>query len=116
MGDIDVLAWRLDGQVLIIECKRLKRSRTVAEIALACERFKGNVDDHLYKHIRRVNWSKNNIQQIAKFTKLPESIIKIRYPLVVSRPVPFKHLQGLPIPAEEIVNFDSFSDWLQNHL
>lgn len=114
LGDIDVLAWRPDGQVLIIECKRLKRSRTVAEIALSCERFKGNVGDHLYKHIRRVNWSKNNIQQIAKFTKLPESIIKIRYPLVVGRPVPFKYLQGLPIPAEEIVNFDSFSDWLQN--
>jgi hypothetical protein len=116
LGDIDVLAWRSDGQVLIIECKRLKRTRTIAEIALACERFKGNVNDHLYKHIRRVNWSKDNIQQIANFTKLAKQDIKIRYPLVVSRPVPFKYLQGLPIPAEEIVNLDSLSDWLQNYL
>jgi hypothetical protein len=112
LGDIDVFAWRSDGQVLIIECKRLKRSRTVAEIALACERFKGNVGDHLYKHIRRASWSKENIKQIAKFTKLAERDIKIRNPLVVSRPVPFKYLEDLPLAAEDIVSFDDFLDWL----
>lgn len=113
LGDIDVLAWRSDGHVLIIECKRLKRYRTVAEIALSCQRFKGNVDDHLYKHIRRTNWSKDNIQQIAKFTNLQAHDIKIRNPLVVSRPVPFKYLQDLPLATEEIVSFDNFSDWLK---
>lgn len=113
LGDIDVLAWRSDGQVLIIECKRLKRYRTVAEIALACQRFKGNVDDHLYKHIRRTNWSKDNTQQIANFTKLEALDIKIRNPLVVSRPVPFKYLQDLPLPAQEIVSFDNLQEWLK---
>ena len=34
LGDIDVLAWKMNGEVLaIIECKRLQLARTVAEIA-----------------------------------------------------------------------------------
>ncbi|HYE37631.1 hypothetical protein [Methylocaldum sp.] len=113
LGDIDVLAWHTNGQVLAIECKRLKQSKTIAEIALACARFKGNVDDHLYKHLRRAHWLQTHIGQVAKFIKLPETAIRIRHPMVVSRPVPFKYLQGLPIPASDILSFEELGNYLQ---
>lgn len=113
LGDIDVLAWRADGSVLVIECKRLKQSKTIAEIALACQRFAGNVGDHLHKHLRRAEWVKENLGQVAKFTKLDATTIQIRSPMVVSRPVPFKYLLGLPLPASEIVSAENLMVYLR---
>lgn len=112
LGDIDVLAWHPDGRVLAIECKRLKQSRTIAELAQACKRFQGNSGDHMFKHLRRANWLKANLAQVAKFTKLPVDLIRIRYPLVVSAPVPFKYLQDLPMEASDIVNFDELKSYI----
>ena len=56
LGDIDVLAWKPTGEVLLIECKRLQLARTVAEIAEICRRFRGEAKDELDKHVQRVNW------------------------------------------------------------
>lgn len=112
LGDIDVLAWHPDGRVLAIECKRLKQSRTIAELAQACKRFQGNSGDHMFKHLRRANWLKANLAQVAKFTKLPIGLIRVRYPLVVSAPVPFKYLQDLPMEASDIVNFDEIESYV----
>ena len=53
LGDIDVLAWNRTGNVLLIECKRLKLARTVAEIAEICRRFRGEANDELDKQMRR---------------------------------------------------------------
>lgn len=111
LGDVDVLAWHPDGRVLAIECKRLKQSRTIAELAQACKRFQGNSGDHMFKHLRRVDWIKANLAQVAKFTKLPTDLIRIRYPMVVSAPVPFKYLQDLPMKASDIVNFDELKSY-----
>lgn len=111
LEDIDVLAWHDDGTVLVIECKRLKQSKTIAEIALSCQRFAGNVGDHLHKHLRRAEWVKENVPKIAKFTKLDADIIRIHTPLVVSRPVTFKYLQGLPLQASEIVSIEKLIEY-----
>lgn len=105
LGDIDVLAWAPNGQVLSIECKRLKKARTISEIALTCDRFRGYANDRLDKHLRRVRWLMENRAMLAKFTGLPESAIKLRTPLVTSAPVPFRYLQGLPIKPEDILHF-----------
>lgn len=114
LGDIDVLAWRPDGRVMQIECKRLKASRTIAEIAQSCGRFRGNVGDHLHKHLRRLEWVRGNETMIAKFTGIDVEKIVVRYPMVVSRPVPFGYLSGLPIPASEIVLVDSLKDYAES--
>lgn len=111
LGDIDILAWKADGNVLVIECKRLKQSKTVAEIALACQRFSGNVGDHLHKHLRRVGWVTANIPKLAKFTKLDPTTIKVSSPLVVSRPVPFKYLQNLPLSPSDVVSVDNLDHY-----
>ena len=113
LGDIDVLAWRSDGRVMQIECKRLKASRTIAEIALTCGRFRGNVGDQLHKHLRRIEWVRGNQTNIAKFTGINVEKLVVRHPLLVNRPVPFGYLSGLPIPASEIVLVDSLRDYVE---
>ena len=113
LGDIDVLAWRSDGRVMQIECKRLKASRTIAEIALTCGRFRGNVGDQLHKHLRRLEWVRGNQASIAKFTGINVEKLVVRHPLLVNRPVPFGYLSGLPIPASEIVLVDSLRDYVE---
>ncbi|WP_157265489.1 hypothetical protein [Thiobacillus thioparus] len=105
LGDIDVLAWAPNGQVLAIECKRLKKARTISEIALTCDRFRGYANDRLDKHLRRVRWLVENRAMLAKFTGLPEAAVKLRAPLVTSAPVPFRYLQDLPIKPEDILHF-----------
>lgn len=107
LGDVDVLAWQPGGTVLAIECKRLKASRTIAEMAQSCDRFRGNVGDRLHKHVRRATWIRANVDKLAAFTKLSPDAIRIRSPLVVSRPVPFKYLQSLPIPSSDIVGIET---------
>lgn len=103
LGDVDVLAWRADGAVLAIECKRLKASRTIAEIAQNCERFRGNVGDLLHKHLRRRAWIEGNQSKLAAFCKLDAAMLQPWFPLVVNRVVPFKYLASLPVPASEII-------------
>ena len=114
LGDIDVLAWRPDGRVMQIECKRLKASRTIAEIAQTCGRFRGNVGDHLHKHLRRLEWVRDNKSKIARFTGIDVEKMVVRHPMVVSRHVPFGYLSGLPIPASEIVLVDSLQDYVES--
>lgn len=107
LGDVDVLAWEPSGKVLTIECKRLKASRTISEMAQSCDRFRGNVGDRLHKHVRRATWIHANVGKLATFTKLDPGTIRIRSPLVVSRPVPFKYLQSLPVLSKDIVGMGS---------
>ncbi|MFG6487958.1 hypothetical protein ACG04R_14840 [Roseateles sp. BYS78W] len=114
LGDIDVLAWRPDGRVMQIECKRLKASRTIAEIAQTCGRFRGNVGDHLHKHLRRSEWVRENQAKIAEFTGVDVDKLLVRQPMVVSRPVPFGYLSDLPIPASEIVQVDSLLNYVES--
>lgn len=114
LGDIDVLAWRPDGKVMQIECKRLKASRTIAEIAQTCGRFRGNVGDHLHKHLRRLEWVRGNKTKIAMFTGIDVEKMVVRHPMLVSRHVPFGYLSGLPIPASEIVLIDSLQDYVES--
>jgi Holliday junction resolvase len=76
-GDLDVLAWKPTGEVLLVECKRLQLARTVAEIAEICRRFKGEAKDELDKHMRRVNWvmeHPSSLERIMGFSPDPECI------------------------------------------
>lgn len=105
LGDIDVLAWNDDGRILVIECKRLKTARTIAEIALTCDRFRGNTGDHLFKHLRRFRWLRDNTDKLANFVGLDVGTVKLRTPLVTSAHVPFRYLKGLDIAPEDIWSF-----------
>jgi len=112
LGDVDVLAWLPNGEILAIECKRLKASRTISEIAMTCNRFQGNVDDQLHKHLRRRDWILGNLPKIAAFCKLDGATLTPRFPLIVNRVVPFKYLSSLPIPPSDVVLVDRIAEYV----
>ena len=96
------LAWKSDGAIRLIECKRLTFARTVAEVAKICRRFQGDARDELEKHLRRVNWISRNprcLRNIVGFVPDP-SLIDHR--LVTNTHVPMKYLESLPMEPEKI--------------
>ena len=102
LGDVDVLAWRPDGSILIIECKRLQFARTIVEVAEICERFQGEAKDELDRHIQRVKWIKNNPACLEKTVGyLPDSS-NVDDRLITSTHVPMKYLESLPIDTKKI--------------
>lgn len=105
LGDIDVLAWKPTGEVLAIECKRLKAARSISEIAQNCFRFRGNEGDHLYKHLRRVTWLRDNTNKLAAYLRIPIEELNLRAPLVTSVTVPFRYLSDLPISQSDVIPF-----------
>lgn len=108
LGDIDVLAWKPNGEILIVECKRLRLARTVAEISEICRRFRGEEaeegeeKDELFKHMRRVNWIENNPSSLNTITGLTVDPNKIDHRLITNVQVPMRFLSNLPIPNDKI--------------
>ncbi|WP_146002904.1 hypothetical protein [Telmatospirillum siberiense] len=92
LGDIDVLAWNpQSGRVLLIECKDLKYSKTLGEIAEQLADFNGEVrengkPDDLLKHLNRIDAIRNNLPDLIRLLKFtvapaPEGQIVFRNPV-----------------------------------
>lgn len=101
-GDVDVLAWRDSGEVLLVECKRLQLAMTVAEIGKICERFAGDAKDELAKHTRRVNWIRKNPDAIRRVVGFSPDVRLIDSRLITNTHVPMMYLDDLPYPAIKI--------------
>ncbi len=101
-GDIDVLAWRDSGEILIIECKRLQLAKSVAEIAKVCKRFSGEAKDKLDKHIRRVEWIRRHPESLGRVIGWRPAEGAIDSRLITNTHVPMMYLENLPYPAEKI--------------
>lgn len=106
LGDVDVLAWKSTGEVLITECKRLQLARTVAEVAEVCRRFRGEAMDELARHVRRVEWIKDNPECLQAIIGRVPNRDCIDERLVTSTHVPLMYLDCLPIEATKIVPLD----------
>jgi len=102
LGDIDVLAWRPSGEILVIECKRLQLARTVSEIAEICRRFRGEAMDELGRHVRRVEWIKANPASLQRIVGFVPDPARIDHRLVTNTYVPVMYLTSLPIEAGKI--------------
>ncbi len=102
LGDIDVLAWNGSGLVYIVECKNLRFAMTVGEIVDQLNRFKGEANDELGKHMRRCQWLGQNPDRLASV--IGRDRTRELKPLMVSNTiVPMQFAQGLPIHAENIL-------------
>ncbi|SKD05375.1 hypothetical protein SAMN05446934_9605 [Paraburkholderia hospita] len=112
LGDVDVLAWRQSGDVLAIECKRLKSVRTVSEIAQSCARFAGREGDHLHKHLKRMEWIRSNPDRVAKHLGLPSTSLRVEHPLVTNVTVPFSYVKDLPLPSDRIVSVENLKEFV----
>lgn len=79
-GDIDVLVWRGDGRICLLECKHLLFAKTPSEVAKQLSNFRGLTKDRckpdrLGKHLNRLAIAKSNSSAFAKFTGLREPVI-----------------------------------------
>lgn len=102
LGDIDVLAWNQNREVLLVECKRLQLARTVAEIAEICRRFRGEAKDELHKHLKRVTWIRDNLSILERIVGFRPDRHQIDDRLVTNTQVPMMYLMSLPINADKI--------------
>jgi hypothetical protein len=92
-GDVDVLAWREDGRVLIIECKDVQFRKTVGEMAEQLSDFRGDIRangrrDELRKHLDRMEIILAHLPEIARYTKLPS--VNVESHLIFRNPVPME--------------------------
>jgi hypothetical protein len=103
LGDLDVVAWKVtESHVWLIECKRQFPARTVGEIVERLLQFRGDSDDQLGKHLRRVEWIRANAGSVA--SRLGASATAIYTPILATNlPVPMQFTSGSPLPEEQIV-------------
>ncbi|WP_373947330.1 hypothetical protein [Paracoccus marcusii] len=79
-GDIDVLAWRADGRIILIECKNLQLAKTPSETAKQLSKFRGGVDekgrpDLLAKHLKRLALAQQHVGGFRSYTGLGSGTI-----------------------------------------
>ena len=80
-GDIDVLAWRADGRVVVLECKNLHFAKTPSEVAKQLSKYQGVVSekgrlDMLAKHLRRVELAETHILAFQNYTGVKATAIE----------------------------------------
>jgi hypothetical protein len=114
LGDIDVLAWNGNGMAMIVECKRLMLSKTIAEISDVCSRFRGEARDELAKHLARVQWVKENRHSLEKVIGFTPEEKNIDAYLVTNTDVPMMYLSSLPIAKEKVLPLRLLSERLSH--
>ena len=92
-GDIDVLGWRDDGRVVLLECKHLLFAKTHSEVAKQLSNFRGTMNDsgkpdRLAKHLNRWAIARKNVAAFSTFVGVPDP--KIEAGLVFSSTVPMQ--------------------------
>ena len=111
-GDIDVLAWRSDGRIVVLECKNLKFARTPSEIAKQLFKYQGTVDekgrpDMLAKHLKRVALARKHVAKLQKYTGVDTGLIEGA--LVFSNSVPMVFARQQIENSGRYLTFDQLS-------
>ena len=115
-GDLDVLAWNLDGSTFYpLECKRLRFARTVSEVGEQLREFRGDEMDGLARHLRRCEWLKQNMQALRSISKTTSNKIKIIPALVTSTVVPMQFVSGLPLESNRIFALSKIREWIKSN-
>ncbi len=107
LGDIDTVVWeKHERKLYLIECKRLKFSRTPREIASQLLKFTGdksNSDDLLGKHLKRMDWLNQNTSKLLDHLGLEEDNVELVPIVATNRIVPMQYRESMPIPKEQFV-------------
>ncbi|MEM7545375.1 MAG: hypothetical protein AAF367_07565 [Pseudomonadota bacterium] len=93
LGDIDVLAWREDGRIILLECKHLKFAKTPSEVSKQLSKFRGQPDekgkpDLMSKHLTRWREARKEKEAFERYAGI--STKKIEAALVFSNTVPMQ--------------------------
>jgi hypothetical protein len=114
-GDVDVLAWKSgSSNVFVIECKRLRTAVSVRDVVERLDDYRGERDDSLAKHLRRLNWLKVNPTALCELTKIPATAIQFKSLLVTDDLVPMQFFKGSAISPEEILDFRQLAEFLMH--
>ena len=114
LGDIDVLAWTPDRDVVfVVECKQLRFARTIAEVGEQLHRFRGRPKDDLWAHCRRLEWIQHHANVLKKRLNLRNGF-RLHQFLVTEKLVPMAFVKGLAIPPETVVSANRIVATLQN--
>ena len=112
-GDIDVLAWRSDGRIVVLECKNLLFAKTPSEIAKQLSKYQGAEDDRgrpdmLAKHLKRVALAREHVKKFQQYTGVGTGFIEGA--LVFSRSVPMIFAEQQMESSVRHVIFDELAD------
>ena len=112
VGDIDVLAWRPDGRIIVIECKKLKLAKTPSEVAKQLSKYQGVMDekgrpDMLAKHLKRLTLARRHVAAFQKYTGVQTT--SIEGALVFSRIVPMTFAKHKIEKDKRCLTFDHLS-------
>ena len=94
LGDIDVLAWNPGtGVVVMIECKRLRKDKTVGEVGERLHEFavepSSDEVSALGKHLRRLAYLRSDGRKyVAQLTRIPQQKLRIQGGLVTDTATP----------------------------
>ncbi|WP_094607669.1 hypothetical protein SPSIL_009750 [Sporomusa silvacetica DSM 10669] len=97
-GDVDVLAWKPEqNEILAIECKDLKLTKTPNEIAEQLNHFSGQIlpngdRDELRKHLDRCIFLNKKNQRVAKTLGMGDRNICVRNIVCFSKPTPTQYM------------------------
>lgn len=106
-GDVDVLAWKTNSSdVFIIECKYLRTAKTVRDVVDRLDEYRGERDDSLGKHLRRLNWLKYNPATVSALTGIPTATIRFKGLLVTDDLVPMQFFNGSLISLQDVVSLN----------
>ena len=112
LGNVDVLSWEeTTGRVYAVECKRLLTANSVREVVQRLEDFRGDMKkkDSMGRHCRRIEWLKNNLEALAKFTGIPTATIRLIPMLVTSEIVPMQFYKDMKFPTAQVLSFDDLA-------
>jgi hypothetical protein len=113
-GDVDVLAWkRGSSDVFVIECKCLRTAISVRDVVDRLDEFRGERDDSLGKHLRRLNWLKDNPSTVSTLTGIPVAVLRLKGLLVTDDLVPMQFFSGSAISPQEVVPFNQLQALLK---
>ena len=102
LGDIDVLAWK-KHQVLVVESKRLQQARNINEIINSLQRFRGENNDLLQKHINRVNWIRSNFHSIKEIVGFLPNQNTLKGVVITNILIPSQYADSLPVSSNSIL-------------
>lgn len=108
-GDVDVLAWRDDGRVLIIECKDVQFRKTLGEMSEQLADFRGETKpngkrDELRKHLDRIEILREHLPLVARYVGMP-SINDVESHLLFRNPMPMEFALRRMAKQVKVSNF-----------
>jgi hypothetical protein len=112
-GDVDVLAWKPDGRVLIIECKDVQYRKTYGEIAEQLADFRGKRrsngrPDYLLRHLDRMDVITKHAGAVASFVR--GDAVQLESHLVFKNPVPMEFALKRMSQRVQVRNFSQLGE------